>query len=148
MLLVIGAHNSTAVAVNQLTLEGTGATLRAADIKMHPSYTKDAGDVRNNEWHHVEYDFAIITLPLQFRLKFTSRISPACLPETSTDMYEGRVVTTTGWGGQTPEIVFSDVLKEVKMEVMSNQHCTETLRKIFPDIYPNIVGITVQPASR
>ena len=32
LLLVIGAYNSTAVAVNQLTLEGTGATLRAAEI--------------------------------------------------------------------------------------------------------------------
>ena len=149
MLLAVGAHDTRPDAVNQLTIEGTGGFWQVEDIKVHPSFTKDGAEVRNNEWHHMEYDFAIITLPLQVRLKFTSTMSPACLPETSTDMYEGRVVTTSGWGGQTPEIVFSDVLKEVKMEVMSNQHCTEAHRKIINDpvynFFPNNSAVTMQP---
>ena len=151
MLLTVGAHDIRPDVVIQLMREGTGGLSPVVDIKVHESYTKEGGGVRNNEWHHGEYDFAIITL--RTPLKFTSTISPACLPETSTDMYEGRVVTPTGWGGQTPEIVFSNVLKEVKMEVMSNQHCTETLRKIINDPvydfqFSNNSGLTMQPISR
>ena len=153
MLLLTGAHDTRPDAVNQLPIEGTGGFWAVENIKVHPSYTKDAAGVRNDVMHHTEYDFAIVTVPLQVRLKFTSTISPACLPETSTDMYEGRVVTTSGWGWQTPEIVFSNVLKEVKMEVMSNQHCTETLRKIINDPvynfqFSNNSGLTMQPISR
>ena len=122
--LIAGAHDVRPNFVNR----GIGMVVPILNIKPHENYEK-GGKVVNNEFIPVEYDYAIITLarPLQF----TSTVSPACLPVTETDMYAGRVVTTSGHGDKTHPEGWSPQLRETKMQVLTNQHCTKAYRDFF-----------------
>ena len=72
----------------------------------HPSYSAST----------VDNDFAIIKLASP--ITFSDRVSPICLPSTSTN-YDSKVATVTGWGtlssgGSQPNIL-QKVCKSAKM---------------------------------
>ena len=134
VLLFVGVHLQTAFR------RGIGGLAPILNIKSHENYV--CSYTRNNEHTPTEYDYAIVTLAIS--LFFTSTVSPACLPVTETDMYVGRVVTTSGWGATSVE-PSTDFLKETKMEVLSNQHCTKTYRD-WLRIY-HLTGVPLRSSS-
>jgi len=86
--------------------------IRVCGITNNPSYNKNT----------VDYDFAILTLCEA--VTFSTDISPACLPASSSTNYDNRQAVVSGWGtlssgGSTPT-----VLHEVTINTMSNSQCT------------------------
>merc|ERR1712179_257618 len=86
--------------------------VRVCGVKNHPNYNDRT----------VDYDFAILTLCET--VDFTTDISPACLPSSSSNNYDNRESVVSGWGtlnsgGSTP-----DVLHDVTVNTMSNSQCT------------------------
>merc|ERR1712098_1021476 len=60
----------------------------------------------------VDYDYAILTLCES--VSFTTDISPACLPSSSSNNYDNRESVVSGWGtlstgGSTPDYSSSDI---------------------------------------
>jgi len=86
--------------------------VRVCSIANHPNYNSQT----------VDYDFAVLTLCEE--VTFTTDISPACLPASSSTNYDSRQAVVSGWGtlssgGSTPT-----VLHEVTINTMSNSQCT------------------------
>merc|ERR1719341_2685408 len=86
--------------------------VRVCGITNHPNYNEQT----------VDYDFSILTLCES--VTFTTDISPACLPPSSSTNYDNRQAVVSGWGtlstgGSTPT-----VLHEVTINTMSNAQCT------------------------
>jgi len=82
--------------------------VRVCSVANHPNYNQQS----------VDYDFAILTLCEE--VSFTTDISPACLPTSSSTNYDNRQAVVSGWGtlssgGNTPNI-----LHEVTINTMSN----------------------------
>ena len=102
------------------------------DIKAHPSYT----DVffQDRYWSRPDYDYAILTLSSS--LTFTDKISPICLPEYTTNMYNGQIARAAGWGSIQNNISEngqeindqSTRLKEVYYNVWSNDDCDNAIK--------------------
>merc|ERR1719341_3181170 len=86
--------------------------VRVCGVTNNPSYNSRT----------VDYDFSILTLCEA--VDFTTDISPACLPTSSSTNYDNRQAVVSGWGtlstgGSTPT-----VLHEVTINTMSNAQCT------------------------
>jgi len=86
--------------------------VRVCSVANHPNYNQQS----------VDYDFAILTLCEE--VSFTTDISPACLPTSSSTNYDNRQAVVSGWGtlssgGNTPNI-----LHEVTINTMSNSQCS------------------------
>merc|ERR1712002_1204490 len=101
--VVLGEHN--------LGVNDGEKKVRVCSVKNHPNYNDRT----------VDYDFAILTLCES--VSFTSDISPACLPSSSSNNYDNRESVVSGWGtlstgGSTP-----NVLHEVTVNTMSNSQC-------------------------
>ena len=124
--LIAGAHDVRPNFVNR----GIGMAVPILNIKPHENYVSYV--YTSTEFIPTEYDYAIITLAIF--LPFTSTLSPACLPVTETDMYAGRVVTTSGYGYKNPQEGWSPQLRETKMQVLTNQHCTKTYREYLDPV--------------
>jgi len=102
--VVLGEHD--------LTKADGEKKVRVCSIVNHPNY--NAGTVN--------YDYAI--LKLCDEVAFTTEISPACLPTSSSTNYDNVEAVVSGWGtlssgGGTPSI-----LQEVTVSTMSNAQCT------------------------
>merc|ERR1719250_303170 len=80
--VVVGEHNTC----DGLTNEG-GKVLKVEKIHVRSDYNNPA---RAN-------DFAIMRLAKE--IKFTDKVKPACLPETTDKDYAGQMATISGWGG-------------------------------------------------
>merc|ERR1719369_835709 len=79
---VVGEHNTC----DGLTNEG-GQDLKVEKVHVRSDYNNPA---RAN-------DFAIMRVAQD--IKFTDKVKPACLPETTTKDYAGQMATISGWGG-------------------------------------------------
>jgi len=86
--------------------------VRVCSVKKHPNYDAKTAD----------YDFAIVTLCES--VSFTTDISPACLPSSSSNEYEHVVAVVTGWGTLTNGGILPDVLHGAGMYTMTNSQCT------------------------
>merc|ERR1719187_2277214 len=80
--VVVGEHNTC----DGLTNEG-GQDLKVEKVHVRSDYNNPA---RAN-------DFAIMKVAQD--IKFTDKVKPACLPETTTKDYAGQMATISGWGG-------------------------------------------------
>ena len=69
----------------------------------HPDY---------NSGTSFDNDFAIIKLASP--VTFSKRVSPICLPSTSTN-YDNKVATVTGWGDFEPGGPQTDILQKVNV---------------------------------
>jgi len=101
--VVLGEHN--------LSVNDGEKKVRVCSTKNHPNYNDRT----------VDYDYAILTLCES--VSFTTDISPACLPSSSSNNYDNRESVVSGWGtlstgGSTP-----NVLHEVTVNTMSNSQC-------------------------
>ena len=97
--------------------------MELSNITEHPNYkTHEEGKEINNY-----YDIAILTLKTPITFSETS--SPICLPASTSENYEGRRATVTGWGYTWPEDYASqpDTLQKVDVPVLSNsdRKCTD-----------------------
>ena len=79
---------------------------------IHPHYKNKTGN---------DNDFAIIKLASP--VSFSDRVSPICLPSTSTN-YDNKVATVTGWGTLSSGGSQPNILQKV---------CNVTLIKFFTD---------------
>ena len=98
--------------------------MELSNITEHPNYkTHEEGKEINNY-----YDIAILTLKTPITFSETS--SPICLPASTSENYEGRRATVTGWGYTWPGDYASqpDTLQQVDVPVLSNsdRKCIES----------------------
>jgi len=77
----------------------------------HPSYNAKSYD----------NDFAIIKLASP--ITFSDRVSPICLPSTSTN-YDSKVATVTGWGTLSSGGSQPSILQKVDVNTMTNAKCS------------------------
>merc|ERR1719317_714564 len=77
----------------------------------HPSYSGN------------DNDFAIIKLSSP--VVFSDRVSPVCLPSSSTN-YDSRVATVTGWGTLSSGGSQPNILQKVDVNTMTNTECTSS----------------------
>jgi len=76
----------------------------------------------------VDYDFAILTIHPSVR---PSLLMPLCLPADINTKYVGQEATVTGWGRIGTIGIFSPVLKEVELTVISDKVCKDIYRNIL-----------------
>merc|ERR1719400_804448 len=80
-------------------------------ITDHPGYSAST----------LDNDFSILTLAEP--VTFSSSVSPACLPATTSEDYAGQVATVSGWGTLSSGGNQPTVLNDVQVTVQSNQDC-------------------------
>ena len=79
------------------------------------------------------YDFAI--LKLKVGLIFSAKVGPVCLSEFPSNKHAGRVGVVSGWGTTDYNAsVVSLVLKDMKVNVLSNQNCMEKAEEFREEI--------------
>jgi len=85
--------------------------VRVCSVTNHPNYNAATTD----------YDFAILTLcdPVSF----TTDISPACLPSSSSANYDNKEAIVAGWGTLSSGGTTPNVLHEVTVNTMTNSRC-------------------------
>ena len=98
---------------------------RVSEIIIHEKYesvNESTGSV------NINYDFAI--LKLKASLIFSAKISPVCLSAFPSTKHAGRVGMVSGWGARNFEATeVSLVLKDLKVNVLSNQNCMEKIER-------------------
>ncbi|XP_028158544.1 trypsin-1-like [Ostrinia furnacalis] len=90
---------------------------RKVDIKnyhVHPTWSA------SNKEHPFDYDFQL--LELKEPLKFDENIQPVKIAHIE-DMVIGKVVTVTGWGNTEENGPYSNVLRAVRVPIISKEHC-------------------------
>ncbi|KAL0859614.1 hypothetical protein ABMA27_010743, partial [Loxostege sticticalis] len=90
---------------------------RKVDIKnyhVHPTWGSKSKD------HPFDYDFQL--LELKEPLKFDDNIQPVKIAHIE-DMVIGKVVTVTGWGNTEENGPYSNVLRAVRVPIISKEHC-------------------------
>jgi len=102
ILVVLGEHDVT---------DSLRVVMELSNITEHPKYKTNVQDY---------YDIAILTLKTPITFSETS--SPICLPASTSENYEGRRATVTGWGYTWPGDYASqpDTLQKVDVPVLSN----------------------------
>ena len=103
--VLVGEHN---------TLDSDYTIVNINKITDHPDY--NSASLAN--------DYSILTLASP--VTFSSTMRPVCLPENTSNQYEGVTATVTGWGrlssgGSTPS-----ALQEVNVNVISNAQCSNS----------------------
>ncbi|XP_037294455.1 trypsin 5G1-like, partial [Manduca sexta] len=81
---------------------------------VHPLWS-----VKNKE-HPFDYDFQL--LELAEPLKFDDNVQPIKVAHIE-DMVIGKVITVTGWGNTEENGPYSNVLRAVRVPIISKQHC-------------------------
>ena len=90
---------------------------RVSEITIHEKYVPEPN-----------YDFAI--LKLKASLVFSAKIGPVCLSEFPSNKHAGRVGMVSGWGATDYNgTQASHVLKDLKVNVLSNQKCMEKIEE-------------------
>lgn len=77
----------------------------------HPNYIANT----------LDNDFAIIKL--ESPVSFSDRVSPICLPSTSTN-YDNKVATVTGWGTLSSGGSQPNILQKVDVNTITNAQCS------------------------
>ncbi|PZC79210.1 trypsin-1 isoform X1 [Helicoverpa armigera] len=81
---------------------------------VHPMWSSKKKD------HPFDYDFQL--LELSEPLKFDENIQPIKIAHIE-DMVIGKVVTVTGWGNTEENGPYSNVLRAVRVPIISKEHC-------------------------
>ncbi|KAJ8707371.1 hypothetical protein PYW08_010623 [Mythimna loreyi] len=81
---------------------------------IHPMWTAKKKD------HPFDYDFQL--LELSEPLKFDENIQPIKIAHIE-DMVIGKVITVTGWGNTEENGPYSNVLRAVRVPIISKEHC-------------------------
>ena len=115
IFVLVGGHNLPYN--NQVPsfqhIENNNNFRRVSEIIIHENYV----NAKN-------YDFAI--LKLKVGLIFSAKVGPVCLSEFPSNKHAGRVGVVSGWGTTDYNAsVVSLVLKDMKVNVLSNQNCME-----------------------
>jgi len=87
--------------------------VRLSKITDHPNYNSN----------NLDNDFSILTLsePVQF----STSVSPACLPGSTSELYGGRKATVSGWGTTSAGGNQPTTLREVEVTVQENSDCSQ-----------------------
>jgi len=95
--------------------DATETTVVRKNVKRiidHPSYNTNT----------LDYDFALMELDTPIDFAANSHIRPACLP-TGSDSYAGFQAVVSGWGTTSSGGSQSSKLREVTVDVLSNDQC-------------------------
>ncbi|XP_053676663.1 uncharacterized protein LOC128726846 [Anopheles nili] len=92
-------------------------------------YSKQKINIDRNIIIHPEYTSIgflndIALLRLQEQVVYQKHIRPICLPEPS-DVFDGQLCTSTGWGMEAHTRKYANVLKRVDLPVVSRQTCKQ-----------------------
>ena len=106
--ILLGAYNIT---------EQDGEWFKVRKVIIHPNYSPIAE----------QNDIALIEL--KTRINFTEKIAPVCLANDSVTMLylPGMKAVATGWGFTSPQGPISDVLRQVKLPIVTQRKC----RKVY-----------------
>merc|ERR1719510_225931 len=103
---------SIAVLLGEHRIDDSSFTrVKISAITDHPDY--NSGTLDN--------DFSILTLSEP--VSFSSSVSPACLPASTSTDYAGQLATVSGWGTLTSGGNQPTVLHDVSVTVQTNQAC-------------------------
>ncbi|XP_045615427.1 venom protease [Procambarus clarkii] len=69
------------------------------------------------------YNNDIAVIELDIPVTITKYVRPVCLPTTTNKTYEGILATVPGWGRQSESGDPSEVVREVKVPIMTNEEC-------------------------
>ena len=124
IFVLVGGHNLPYN--NQVPsfqhIENNNNFRRVSEIIIHENYV----NAQN-------YDFAI--LKLKVGLIFSAKVGPVCLSEFPSNKHAGRVGVVSGWGTTDYNAsVVSLVLKDMKVNVLSNQQCMEKAEEFREEI--------------
>ena len=124
IFVLVGGHNLPYN--NQVPsfqhIENNNNFRRVSKIIIHENYV----NARN-------YDFAI--LKLKVGLIFSAKVGPVCLSEFPSNKHAGRVGVVSGWGTTDYNgTEISMVLKDLKVNVLSNQKCMEKIEELRQDL--------------
>ena len=105
--VLLGVHN--------YNHEGATTTIRMdiSEIVDHPDY----------ESRSTNYDFSLLKMATPLNFDDYPHIRPVCLPENDSNDYSGFVATVTGWGTTASGGSTSNKLREVNVDVISNDQC-------------------------
>ncbi|XP_062053495.1 ovochymase-2 [Lepus europaeus] len=73
----------------------------------------------------MDYDIALLKMAGTFQ--FGQFVGPLCLPKPGERFAAGFICTTAGWGRLTEDGVFSQVLQEVNLPILSQEECVAAL---------------------
>merc|ERR1711874_241894 len=99
---------------HDLTKSDGEKKVRVCGTKNNPNYNSGT----------VDYDFSILELCED--VSFTTDISPACLPTSSSTNYDNRRAVVSGWGTLSTGGTTPSVLIEATINTMSNAQCTRS----------------------
>lgn len=107
----LGEHNNK-------RLEGYEEIMQAAETFVHPGYVRGSDDSPG------DYDIGIIRLNKP--AMFYDRVGAVCLPDETATYTPGEECFVTGWGRERENgTVFSDVLNEVQVPLVSHETCNK-----------------------
>lgn len=90
--------------------------LNVAEIILHKNFAAPS----------VRYDIALLKLETPLSLSQLATVRPICLPSTRTELYEREKAIATGWGRTQLLSDNSNVLREVKLRVITNSRCRKS----------------------
>ena len=82
-------------------------------IVEHPSYNSQS----------TNYDFALLKMSSKVDFLENPHVRPICLPRDLSESYDGHVAVVSGWGTTSSGGNMASKLREVEVQVMSNQVC-------------------------
>jgi len=106
----LGEHNIRTSSESQLLKLGI------EKIVYHPNF----------DWETYNYDLALLKLEAPVNFNAYPHIRPICLPESTNNNYAGYDAIATGWGRLGLNDVFSNVLRDVTVKVITNAECKAT----------------------
>ena len=127
MFILVGGHNLPyKQAPTFQDIENNNNFRRVSEIINHEKYVPKVVIAPN-------YDFSIFKLKAS--LVFSAKIGPVCLSEFPSNKHAGRVGMVSGWGTTDYNATeVSLVLKDLKVNVLSNQNCMEKIEEIRQDL--------------
>ncbi|XP_058519419.1 ovochymase-2 isoform X2 [Ochotona princeps] len=113
----IGANLNVTAGEHDLSQkEPEEQTFRIKTVIIHPHFSTGKP---------MDYDIALLKMAGTFQ--FGQFVGPLCLPKPGKRFETGLVCTTAGWGRLTEDGVFSQVLQEVKLPILSQEKCVAAL---------------------
>ena len=99
-------------------------------VAYHPKY---------DEATAYDYDFAVVTL--KEPVEFDSKVTPACLADTSMigDKLAGKKAIVSGWGKLNENGVSPDVLHKVEVPVITSKKCDQYYSDSWYDITSSMI---------
>ncbi|CAL8070442.1 unnamed protein product [Orchesella dallaii] len=96
--------------------------------------------IQNNLYNDQTQDSDISLLRLQTPLNFTKNISPICLPwKFTTENFDGKTVTASGWGSQFYGAGISPVLQKVDLTVVGTPRCASAYAGSTVTVTDNVI---------